>query len=177
MVTFTGLGLRGQFQAPRSALRVFGCWRSWVPESSAAWACESPTLRTGSSWRCGPSAQPGHAQPRTACPAAGPPGQGGPDLRTPGPSARSSAGEPALPRGFLPKLHGQQPWGGRRPAWGLEGLLSLQREGSFRGLRVKHEAHPGPHSMTRKTLRGGTTCFSEFSSSPLLPFLREINTR
>lgn len=166
MVTFTGLGIGGQFQAPRSARRVFGCWRSWAPESSAALGCESPTQRTGSSWRPGPSAQQAahsHGQPALR---RGPQGR---EAWTSGRlDPRHGRQRGASPPSGLPAqtaqsaaLGGGAGLGPRRSPFPLEGS-------SFRGLKVKHEAHPGPHSMTRKTLRGGTTCFSEFSSSPLL---------
>lgn len=151
-MTFTGLGLGGRFRAPWSALRVFGRCRKEVLGSREL--CRPGPVNhpprgreaAGAAALCPPPAAHSHGQPALQ---RSPQGR---EAWTPGPSARSSAGEPALPWGFLPKLRGQQPWGRGRPARGLGARLSLRREGSSWGLSVKREAHPGPHSVTRRTL-------------------------
>lgn len=95
-VTFTGLGLGGRFRAPRSALRVFGRWRKEVlgsRELRRPGPVNHPP-RGREAAGAGPSAHPCRAQPRTACSAAGPPGQGGLDPRTLGKVISEGAGPP-----------------------------------------------------------------------------------
>lgn len=100
------------------------------------------------------------------------PRQGGPDPRTPAPWGTLISRAVGPPAGLPAQTAWSAALGVGRPLQGT-GLPHLRREGSSRGLRAKHEAL----LHDQKDLIRWDHLFSEFSSSALLPFLREHNTR